>query len=292
MGSPFDLDRDADYVMWRDAKRERHPRQARELVVDVADPRALSAAERQALLQRCACANMAIYRSPVLDEDKDIPRRLAQQLGLQRLDANWLADDDGISRIEVAVQQGERSAFIPYTNRSINWHTDGYYHPPERQIRAMVLHCVRAAMAGGENALMDHEMAYIALREANPDWLRALMANDAMTIPERLDDEGVARAEQSGPVFSVDPDGGALHMRYTARTRSVLWKDDGATRAAAAYLQQLLVADRPDVFHVRLTPGMGLVCNNVLHDRAGFVHDPKEPRLLYRARYLDRVATV
>ncbi len=292
MGSPFDLDRDADYLQWRDAKRERHPRQARDLVVDVADPRSLTSAERQALLERCASANMAIYRSPLLDEDKEIPRRLAQQLGLQRLDANWLADDDGISRIEVAQQLGDRSTFIPYTNRAINWHTDGYYHPPERQIRAMVLHCVRPAMAGGENALMDHEMAYIALREANRDWLRALMASDAMTIPERLDEDGVARAEQSGPVFFVDPESGTLHMRYTARTRSVLWKDDAATRAAAAFLQQLLAADRPDVFRLRLGSGMGLVCNNVLHDRAGFVHDPNEPRLLYRARYLDRVATL
>ena len=292
MGSPFDQDSDADYLPWRDAKRERHPRHARELVVDVADPRALTPEERQELLQRCASANMAIYCSPLRDEDKEIPRLLAQQLGLQQLDANWLADDDGISRIEVAVQQGERSAFIPYTNRSIHWHTDGYYHPPERQIRAMVLHCVRAAKAGGENALMDHEMAYIALREANRDWLRALMASDAMTIPERLDDDGVARAEQSGPVFSVDPVSGALHMRYTARTRSIRWKDEPVTRAAAAFLQQLLAADRPDVFRLRLAPGMGLVCNNVLHDRAGFVHDPNEPRLLYRARYLDRVAAL
>jgi hypothetical protein len=42
-----------------------------------------------------------------------------------------------------------------------------------------------------------------------------------MTIPERLDEDGVARAEQTGPVFSVDAASGALHMRYTARTRSV-----------------------------------------------------------------------
>lgn len=35
---------------------------------------------------------------------------------------------------------------------------------------------------------------------------------------------------------------------------------------------------------------MGLVCNNVLHDRAGFDDDPQAPRLLYRARYLDRLA--
>jgi alpha-ketoglutarate-dependent taurine dioxygenase len=225
----------------------------------------------------------------VRDEDKNIPRQLADQLGLHRLDGNWLADEDGISQIAVAAPVGDRAAFIPYTNRPIKWHTDGYYHPQSRHIRAMVLHCVRAAAAGGENALMDHEMAYIAVREANPDWMRALMAPDAMTIPERLDEDGVARAEQAGPVFSVDEFSGALHMRYTARTRSVQWKDDATTRAAAAFLAQLLGRDGPHMFRLTLEPGMGLVCNNVLHDRTGFVDDPRQPRLLYRARYLDRI---
>jgi alpha-ketoglutarate-dependent taurine dioxygenase len=290
MTTPFDLDAQGDYQHWRDAKRASHPTRAQDLIVDVADPRALSDAEKQALLQRCANANMAIYRSPVQAQDKDIPRLLANQLGLHRLDGNWLADEDGISQIEVAAPVGDRTAFIPYTNRAIKWHTDGYYHPQSRHIRAMILHCVRAAAAGGENALMDHEMAYIAVRDANPDWVRALMAPDAMTIPERLDEDGVARAEQAGPVFSVDPASGALHMRYTARTRSVLWKDDAPTRAAAAFLTQLLDSDGPYVFRLQLAPGMGLVCNNVLHDRAGFVDDARMPRLLYRARYLDRIA--
>jgi alpha-ketoglutarate-dependent taurine dioxygenase len=289
MRTPFQLDQPLAYQRWRDAKRACHPTRAQDLVVDVVDPRALSDAERQALLQRCATANMAIYRSPLRGEDKDIPRRVAGQLGLGRLDGNWLADEDGISQIAVAATVGDRAAFIPYTNRPIKWHTDGYYHPPSRHIRAMILHCVRAASCGGETALMDHEMAYIALRDANPEWVRALMAPDAMTIPERLDEDGLARAEQSGPVFSVDAQTGALHMRYTARTRSVLWKDDAPTRAAVAFLEQLLAGDGPHMFRLTLAPGMGLVCNNVLHDRAGFVDDPLQPRLLYRARYLDRI---
>ena len=287
--SPFDLNHQAAYQRWRDAKLESQPRQARDLVVAVADPRALSQSEKHALLQRCAIANMAIYRSPLTREDKHIPRLLAQQLGMQRLDGNWLADEDGISQITVSARAGERAAFIPYTNRPIKWHTDGYYHPQSRHIRAMILHCVRAAQAGGESALMDHEMAYIALREANPDWVRALMTPDAMTIPERLDQDGVARAEQTGPVFSVDPSGTALHMRYTARTHSVIWKNDSATRAAVAFLEQFLASDESPVFRLTLQPGMGLVCNNVLHDRAGFIDDPQQPRLLYRARYLDRL---
>jgi hypothetical protein len=57
-----------------------------------------------------------------------------------------------------------------------------------------------------------------------------------------------------------------------------------------AFLERLLNDDNPDVLRLRLEAGMGLVANNVLHDRSAFVDDPAHPRLLYRARYLDRVA--
>ncbi len=287
----FDLADSAAYVRWRDAKRLVAARTLADLVVDVQDPRRLSEAERAALLLRCAQSNMAVYRSPVCEPDKELPRLLGAQLGLHRLDANWLADEDGISPIAVAPPGGDRAGFIPYTCRPIRWHTDGYYHPPQRRILAMVLHCVRPALHGGRNALLDHEMAYIAVREANPRWIRALMADDAMTIPARTDEEGVARPEQSGPVFAVDPASGHLHMRYTARTRSIVWKDDPQTLAAVAFLTQVLETGAlAPVISAQLQPGMGLVCNNVLHDRSGFDDDLAQPRLLYRARYLDRVS--
>jgi hypothetical protein len=150
---------------------------------------------------------------------------------------------------------------------------------------------VRAAASGGENALLDHELAYIALRDAAPAAVRALMAADAMTIPERRDADGVARPAQTGPVFSVGADG-ALHMRYTARTRSIRWKDDAATRDAVARLAQLLAGGLPWIVRIRLGPGMGVVGHNVLHDRSAFTDDPAAPRLLYRARFLDRIGTL
>jgi len=178
----------------------------------VADPRALSAAEREALLQRLGRANMVLYRSNVVAADKELPLALAAQLGLRRLDANWLADEDGVSQIEVSAASDGRGGFIPYTDRAIRWHTDGYYHPQARRIHGMILHCVRPAASGGANALLDHEIAYIALRDTDPEFVRALMAPDAMTIPARTDDDGVARAAQTGPVFTIDaavssPDG-------------------------------------------------------------------------------------
>jgi alpha-ketoglutarate-dependent taurine dioxygenase len=294
--SPFDLDDDATYRRWRDWKLEQRARSADDLVVELRDPRALRPAEHAALQGRIARTNMALYRSPLVDEDPRIPRALGAQLGLVRLDANWLADEDGISRIAVTSNTdaggsgGGRADFIPYTDHAIRWHTDGYYHPEARRIHGMILHCVRPAARGGESGLLDHELAYIALRDADPDAVRALMAPDALTIPERSDDAGVARPAQGGPVFSLAPDGG-LHMRYTARTRSIRWKDDAATQAAVARLAQLMAdGERPWVLRLRLEPGMGLVGHNVLHERSAFADDPAAPRLLYRARFLDRVA--
>lgn len=287
--SPFDLDDDASYRRWRAWKLAHHPASVEELTVDVADPRALTEAERAALLDRIARANMALYRSPVVVEDKGLPRSLGAQLGLHQLDANWLADEDGISQIRVSKATDGRGGFIPYTDRAIRWHTDGYYHPGERRIRGMILHCVRPALSGGVNALFDHEMAYLALRDISPAHVRALMQSDAMTIPGRDDDDGVARPAQSGPVFSVNDADGSLHMRYTARTRSIEWKNDAATRAAVAALESVLASDSPWIMRVRLAPGMGVVGHNILHERSGFEDDATQPRLLYRARFLDRV---
>jgi hypothetical protein len=285
---PFDLCNEPAYQAWRAVKLARYPTDLSDLVVPVRDPRALTGSERQALAARCARANMAIYASPETAPGTELPRLLARQFGLTRLDHNWLADDDGISSVTDAGETG-RGDYIPYTNRAIRWHTDGYYNPPDRRIRAMILHCVNSAATGGENALLDHEIVYLQLRDSDPALIAALMQLDAMTIPARTDDAGVVRAAETGPVFSVDPDSGILHMRYTARTRSIEWKDDPKVREAVARLERVLAGPSPFIHRVTLQPGMGLLCNNVLHDRSAFTDDPARPRLIYRARYYDRI---
>ena len=50
------------------------------------------------------------------------------------------------------------------------------YNTATKQIHALNLHVVQQAATGGENALMDHEIAYILLRDKNPDYIRALWA--------------------------------------------------------------------------------------------------------------------
>jgi alpha-ketoglutarate-dependent taurine dioxygenase len=329
MDSPFDLANDTGYRAWRDARLAAYPRSVDELVVPLADPRDLTPAEFAALADRCARTNMAIYSAPHLPAaDKSIPRELGRQLGLVRLEGNYLADEDGLSSITPADDEGSgvRGDYIPYTHKPINWHTDGYYNAPDRRILGMTLHCAQDAESGGENALLDHEIAYIQLRDVNSDYVAALMQPDAMTIPARMDEvslsptlrplpnppplagEGanatpkpidergqtlgptqtIARPEQSGPVFAVDPAEGFLVMRYTARTRSIVWKADALTQAAVRTLTEIL-ADSEYILTARLAPGMGLVCNNLLHTRSAFSDSPQRRRLLYRGRYYDRL---
>lgn len=288
--SPFDLANESGYRAWRDARLAAYPRSIDELVVPLADPRQLTVVETTALESRCARANMAIYSALHLPAaDKSIPKQLAHQLGLVHLEGNYLADEDGLSSITPAGEDGGvRGDFIPYTHKPINWHTDGYYNTLDRRILGMTLHCAQDAVNGGENALLDHEIAYIQLRDANPEYVAALMQPDAMTIPSRMDEDNVARAEQSGPVFAVDPEQGFLYMRYTARTRSIVWKSDAVTQAAVKMLADIL-ANSEYILTARLRPGMGLICNNVLHTRSAFSDSPDRRRLLYRGRYYDRL---
>ncbi len=292
LGGPFDPADEDSYRRWRDAKLASYPATAADLIVEVRNPANLTPSEEAEIRRLCRIANMAIYAGrggPNL-LDKEIPRRLGERFGLRRLDYNPLSDDDGITSLRVMPEKGGKG-YIPYTDRQMRWHTDGYYNPPERRVRAFILHCARPAAEGGENALLDPEIVYILLREADPEYIRALMAPDAMTVPPNTDESVQRRGAQSGPVFSVD-ERGNLHMRYTARTRSIVWKNDPATAAALHFLERLLESDSPYLFRHRLRAGEGLIANNVLHNRTAFRDDPGSGRvrLVYRARYYDRIA--
>jgi hypothetical protein len=287
---PFDLDDLSAYRAWRDQKLAAAPTRLEELLVEVEDPRALSQAEHAALLARCRRANMAVYASRLGElEGTEIVRRCGARFGLLDLDHNRGAEADAVTALSVQ-SDALHARYIPYTDRAIHWHTDGYYNRLDRQDHGLLLHCVRPAMRGGENALMDHEMAYLLMREADPEHVRALMQDDAMLIPRNVVDGVELRPDRSGPVFMVTADG-RLHMRYTMRKRNVVWKEDPAVRAAVTWLEALLTGDSPYIFRATLQPGWGLLSNNVLHDRSAFEDDPDpaRKRLLYRARYHDRI---
>ena len=290
--SPFLLEDEQTYQNWRAQKLAVYPQDASGLIVEVADPRAVTESEKILMLDLLNRCNMLIYNSKLDSlEDKDIPRKLGEQLGLNHLDPNMLADDDGITSLSVVPGKLKRG-YIPYSDRRLLWHTDGYYNKLGQQIRAFILHCVRPAAEGGENGLIDPEMLYIQLRDTNPDYIRALMHPETMTIPANTESGEITRPAQSGPVFSLDFATNCLHMRYTARTRSIEWRDDALTKQAVDCLTSLLDDENPYVFNHILASGQGLICNNVLHSRTAFSDTTADGRgrLLYRARYYERVS--
>jgi hypothetical protein len=63
------------------------------------------------------------------------------------------------------------------------------------------------------------------------------------------------------------------------------------TRAAREFLGVLLAEGDGPVFRYRLQPGEGLISNNVLHNRTAFKDGEGRGRLLYRARFFDRIST-
>ena len=164
---------ETSYQQWRRAKLDSHPHSADELFVEIGGLTDLSATEKAAITANCKRSNMAIYKCRDDFVDRAAVRAFASNFGLRRLDHHLCANDDGVSELSVA-SRGIRTAYVPYSSHSLSWHTDGYYNEPSRQVRAVVLHCANSAASGGENALFDPEIAYIRLRDENPDFITAL----------------------------------------------------------------------------------------------------------------------
>ncbi len=288
---PFSLSTEAAYRRWRARKLSRYPKSLEDQRVSIAALGRLTGSERGKIVGACRRANFALYQTdPGVPPDMDALRAFGEQLGLRHFDRHLWAPEQGIAALRREVESG-RAKYLPYTDRPMKWHTDGYYNTTDDAVRGVIMHCVVQAAEGGANWLLDPEIVYIAIRDENPAYIEALMQPDVMTIPENTLEPGVYRPAVSGPVFSVDPADGALHMRYTARTRSISWKNDPITRDAVAFLDSLLAPPVRFAFCVRLNAGEGIVCNNVLHSREAFIDDAatKQQRLLWRARYRDRI---
>ncbi|MCB1520513.1 MAG: TauD/TfdA family dioxygenase [Hyphomicrobiaceae bacterium] len=299
MSRHFDLANQKDYLAWRDEKLARYPRSVDVLKVALGDIGCPSGEEKARITDLARRANMAIYMTTadaasLADASPEALRPAMRAFGrafeLDIAEAHRSAENEGIVAIEVADTPAKRG-FIPYTTKALSWHTDGYYNQPEEAIGGMLLHCVRPASQGGVNALLDPEIAYIRLRDRSPALIAALMHPEAMSIPESVEDDGSVRPVSTGPVFIIDAECKTLTMRYTARTRSVFWRDDDETRAAVAMLNELLSEQQePLILHYRLAAGEGLISNNVLHTRTAFENDGGIGRLLYRVRYTNRIA--
>ncbi len=292
--SPFNLDDQQGYLAWRQQKLENYPVDSSKLVVEIADLENLSDQEFDSMRSNLAKTNMVIYSSNAVSTDsittKKALKALSSRFGLNADEAHRSAGEESIVALEVTNQGGKRG-YIPYSDKPLNWHTDGYYNAKGDEIGAFLLHCARDAMAGGQNQLLDPEIVYIRMRDENPAYIEALSHPGAMTIPFNTEQDGSIRPDSVGPVFKVSNDGNTLSMRYTARTRSISWRDDPLTIEAVEFLRNLLNGNEPLVQTIKMRPGQGMINNNVLHNRTGFENSNTENdgRLLYRIRFHERV---
>ena len=287
--SPFLPDNETAYQAWRRRKLALRAELRPGRVFRLDDELSLPAVALADAARQVEAFNFLLFETPRPLGKPDL-LALGRQFGLRRLDDNPGADADRVTSLRVVDEGDPRARYIPYSNRALNWHTDGYYNDWSRPIRAFALYCVHQAGRGGGNMLFDHEWMYLTIRDQAPELLCELMAPDMLRIPANIQDGRVLRGEESGPVFAPGADGGGLVMRYTSRPRNIVWKGGERSAAALDLLRRTLVGGEGAI-EIRLRDGQGLISNNLLHGRQAFFdEEDAPPRLVYRARYLEPIS--
>lgn len=285
MNSPFILENHTEYKEWRDLKLLNYPVQKNKLIFkfdkNIVDEKVLNLFK-----STINDYNFVIYEfgSEVLDAEL---LNFCSALGLTNSVSNLFSDEDNISNItnQEEEKQTSKGEYIPYTNKQLNWHTDGYYYPINSAIKSFLLHCVYPAKEGGENLLIDHEIIYIHIRDHNPDFIDVLMQNNIMEIPNN---KNLKESKNiSGPVFYVD-EKKFLNMRFTSRQKNIIWKKNDMIKKIKKFMYEFINEDEKYLFKLQLKKNQGYIANNVLHKRENYIDGDKK-RLLKRLRFSNRL---
>ncbi|CAC9532935.1 hypothetical protein BHECKSOX_1218 [Bathymodiolus heckerae thiotrophic gill symbiont] len=277
-----------DYQFWRDRKLANTDTHVEDCLIEVSNPEQLTQVEKNQIVTLCEHNNFALFQTPQLQNYETSLIKFNQQFGLQAFDQHLYAKDQGLAHITQSDQK-DQAEFIPYTNRAIGWHTDGYYNSIENRIRVFSLFCVNPAHTGGENNWIDHQMVYLLLREQNPDVAKALIHAKAMSIPAHIVDGKISRETSVGPIFFIDESTDQLSMRYTQRKKNIEFYNSDEIKQAVALLDQLLADTTEYHFSHTMSANQGLICNNILHKRTAFIDTPDSPRLMLRGRYFNKI---
>ena len=286
MKSPFILENQAEYISWRDNKLSLYPKDIESLSISF-DFENIDINKITQLKKIVENYNFAIYDFSAQISDKKL-QEFCVQLNLMSSVSNLLADENGISSItdnSSLVQKKLNIEYIPYTNKPLNWHTDGYYHPLDSTVKSFLLHCNEPAQKGGENLLLDHEILYIFLRDHNPDFIDVLMQENIMEIPKNKNSKN--SSSSIGPVFYIDTEN-FLNMRFTSRQQNIIWKKDDMIKKIKDYISSFILDDDKYIFKLLLKKNQGYLANNILHKREGYL-DGENKRLLKRLRFSERI---
>ena len=268
----------AEFLRWADEKEKNIPHNGSEILVNIHDINNVKISEIAKIKETINKCNSCIYSSKIALKSNTNLLKFVESVGMRTYDRNNIESNE-ISTITPL--ENNKINYIPYTDKSLNWHTDGYYD--KKSIFSWLLHCVNPATQGGENYLLDHELVLREYLLRNDD-INNLMAEDALTIPASKD---TSRPEISTYIFSFKNKYRRLHMRFSMR------KDNIGTSAKASpaiiKLKEIIENDCAKYsLTYKLQKNEGIITNNILHGRKAFKDDMVKRRLL-RIRSYERL---
>ena len=268
----------AEFLRWAEEKEKNIPQNTDGISVNIHDINNVKISEIAKIKETIYKYNSCIYSSKVALKNNTNLLKFVESVGMRTYDCNNIESNE-ISTITPL--QNNKINYIPYTDKSLNWHTDGYYD--KKSIFSWLLHCVNPATQGGENYLLDHELVLREYLLRNDD-INNLMAEDALTIPASKD---TSRPEISTYIFSFKNKYKRLHMRFSMR------KDNIGTSAKASpaiiKLKEIIENDCAKYsLTYKLQKNEGIITNNILHGRKAF-KDDKVKRKLLRIRSYERL---
>ena len=267
-----------EFLRWAEEKEKNIPQNSDDILVNIHDINNVKASEIAKIKEIIYKYNSCIYSSKTALKSNTNLLKFVELVGMRTYDCNNIESNE-ISTITPL--QNSKINYIPYTDKPLNWHTDGYYD--RKSIFSWLLHCVNPATQGGENYLLDHELVLREYLLRNDD-INNLMAEDALTIPASKD---TSRPEISTYIFSFKNKYRRLHMRFSMR------KDNIGTSAKASpaiiKLKEIIENDCAKYsLTYKLQKNEGIITNNILHGRKAF-KDDKVKRKLLRIRSYERL---
>lgn len=268
----------AEFLRWAEEKEKNIPQNSDGILVNIHDINNVKTSEIAKIKETIYKYNSCIYSSKIALKSNTNLLKFVELVGMRTYDCNNINSNE-ISTITPL--QNSKINYIPYTDKPLNWHTDGYYD--KKSIFSWLLHCVNPATQGGENYLLDHELVLREYLLRNDD-INNLMAEDALTIPES---KYTSRSEISTYIFSFKNKYKRLHMRFSMRKDNI--GTSAKANSAVIKLREIIEGNCAKYsLTYKLQKNEGIITNNILHGRKAF-KDDKVKRKLLRIRSYERL---
>ena len=273
-----------NYKLWADKKLQGFSNKLDDLIVEIDNPNSLSKSEKAMMHRIINQHNIVFFQiNKGVDDVKSSIKMLASQVGLGNYEIDSKSDSDGLTEIKIHDNIKTDAEYIPYTDKQLKWHTDGYYNDDDNLILTWLLFCKNQSENGGLNKYMDHEIAYILFNKSF-DNIGDLMLHNAYRIPEN---KLTGRKAVDNAIFSFIKN--KLYMKFSMREKNIIWNDK--SKEAANNLKDIV--NNSEKYHIshKFSEGQGVITNNIIHMRTSFTNLEKKNRLLYRLRSKKRMKT-